>query len=119
MGWCSATEIMDWAIQMADLALEEAFSPAGPDDELRASVDDRIRSRVAALAKKLHDEDWDCEQDSDYFWRFPQEMLGYDDREYAAWLGELLQDETNPERVADIAARLAAVSKAVSSGRRG
>jgi hypothetical protein len=116
MGWCSATEIMDWAIQMTDLAVEEALGDA-PDDETQARVEDRIRSRVACLARKLHDEDWDCEQDSDYFWRFPQEMLGYDDREYAAWLGDLLQGETNPERVADIAARLAEVSKAVSGGR--
>lgn len=116
MGWCSATEIMDWAIQMADLALEEAFSPAGPDDELRSSVDDRIRSRVAVLAKKLHDEDWDCEQDSDFFERFPQEMLGYDDRRFEEWVRDELKHETDPARTRSLAARLEKLAGA-SNGR--
>ena len=116
MGWCSATEIMDWAIQMADDAVSEVIDEPVTDD-MRKQIDDKVRRLVGALARKLHDEDWDCEQDSGYFWRFPQEMLGYDDREYAAWLGDLLQDETNPERVADIAARLAEVSGAVANGR--
>lgn len=116
MGWCSATEIMDWAIQMTDQAVQVALGDE-PDKETEERVDKAISYLVGALARKLHDEDWDCEQDSDFFWRFPQEMLGCDDREYAAWLGDLLQGETNPERVADIAARLAEVSEAVSGGR--
>jgi hypothetical protein len=108
---------MDWAIQMADDAVAEVMDPTPVSAQAQARIDDAIRPLVGALARKLHDEDWDCEQDSDYFWRFPQEMLGYDDREYAAWLGDMLQGETRPERIADIADRLAEVSKAVSSGR--
>jgi hypothetical protein len=111
MGWCSATEIMDWAIQMADLAVEEALGDA-PDEETQARVEERIRSRVACLARKLHDNDWDCEQDSDFFDRFPQEMLDYDDARFAEWLRNELVYETNPERIRDLSGRLALLAEA-------
>lgn len=117
MGWCSATEIMDWAIQMADDAVAAVLGATTEDGEVKSRIDDAIRPLVAALATKLHDEDWDCEQDSDHFDRFPQEMLGYDDHEYARWLGEQLQDQRDPARIRDIAARLERIAQAVPDGR--
>lgn len=116
MGWCSATEIIDWAIQMTDEAVS-VIAGEEVDDETQERIDNQIRPFVAALATKLHNEDWDCEQDSDYFDRFQQEMLGYDDREYARWLGEQLADERDPDRLRDIAAKLEKISQAASNGR--
>lgn len=106
MGWCSATEIMDWAIKMADDAAAEVTRPAAPDGDLRQQIDDKIRPLVAALACKLHNEDWDCEQDSAYFQRFPQEMLGYDDARFAEWVRNELVYEKNPDRIAMLSGHL-------------
>lgn len=109
MGWCSATEIMDWAIQMADDAVTEVIDEPVTDD-MRKQIDDKIRRLVGALARKLHDEDWDCEQDSNYFDRFPQEMLGYDNAEFAEWVRNQLVYERDPDRIRLLSERLAEVA---------
>lgn len=122
MGWCSATQIMDTALSAAEKAVTEAFRLLGahPDpaslEEIGKKLDDVLRPFVAELARKLRAEDWDCEQDSVYFDRFPQEMLGYDDHEFARWLGEQLQDERDPARIRVIADQLERISQAVSDG---
>src|SRR5687767_12226061 len=111
MGWCSATEIMDWAIQMADDAVAEVIDKPVTDD-MRKQIDDKIRRLVGALARKLHDNDWDCEQDSDYFERFPQEMLGYDSARFAEWVRNELVYEKDPERIRDLSERLVRLTEA-------
>lgn len=99
MGWCSATEIMDMAVKAAEDAVSYTLvnpeklwqnaSTLGPmRSELQDSVDGVLRPFVAAIAEKLRDGDWDCIEESDYFDRFPREMLGYDDREWEEWLAE-------------------------------
>lgn len=115
MGWCSATEIIDWAIQMTDQAVQVALGDE-PDKETEERVDKAISYLVGALARKLHDEDWDCEQDSDFFERFPQEMLGYDDRRFEEWVRDELKHEKDPERIRSLAARLEKLAGA-SNGR--
>lgn len=87
MGWCSATEIIDIAIGAA-LAVAEKVVDLSEQD-----TDDLISPFVISIATKLRGSDWDCEQDSYYFQRFPQELTGWDDREYAKWLGENINDD--------------------------
>lgn len=107
MGWCSATEIMDTALDAATAAVaamwqiatdnEDARTPAWANDvnarpELRAKLDDALRPFVTTLAEWLRAEDWDCMNESEYFERFPQEMLGQSDSEHHAWLVEKVKD---------------------------
>jgi len=95
MGWCSATDIMDAAVKGAEAAVRvvlEEFAPPGSDDAVQAKVDDVLRPFVVTIARKLRDGDWDCIEESDYFERFRQEMLGHDDQEHAAWIRENLGD---------------------------
>ena len=107
MGWCSATEIMDTALDAATAAVaamwqiatdqEDARTPAWANDvnerpELRAKLDDALRSFVATLAERLRAQDWDCVDESRYFDRFAQEMLGHSDSEHHAWLVEKVKD---------------------------
>lgn len=86
MGWCSGTEIMDAALEAAQeavrAALAETGSPRTPTVGTVQAVDDALRPFVAKLAKKLRDDDWDCIEESQYFERFAQEMLGDDDQQY-------------------------------------
>lgn len=104
MGWCSATEIIDTAITAADDVLEHAYAELGVDPDrvtlgdVRPTLDDVLRPFVSTLAAKLRDADWDCEQESAYFERFPQEMLGYDDRQYRGWLADQISDATGTDR---------------------
>lgn len=108
MGWCSATEIIDNALEAADRAVAAAWQIASGNEDartpefanalnadptLRAKLDDILRPFVVEIATKLRDEDWDCEQDSDYFDRFPQELTGWTDTEYAEWLTEQIADD--------------------------
>ena len=53
MGWCSATEIFD--------TVAEALLSDEPVDKKEA---------LMTLAETLRDNDWDCEQDSEY-WDHP------------------------------------------------
>lgn len=115
MGWCSATEIMDWAIHMTDLGVQVALGDE-PDAETEERVDKAISYLVGSLAKKLHDEDWDCETEAYAFERFPQEMLGYDDRRFEEWVRDELKHETDPARIRSLAARLEKLAGA-SNGR--
>lgn len=95
MGWCGATDIMDAAVAGAEAAVRavlEEFAPPGSDEAVQAKVDDALRPFVAKVARQLRDGDWDCIEESDYFERFRQEMLGHDDQEHAAWLREELGD---------------------------
>lgn len=98
MGWCSATDIMDAAVKAADELLVKAYDALGVDSErvtledIRDELDDAMRPYVRSIADKLRDGDWDCIEESDYFDRFPQEMLGYSDSEYESRLRQQLKD---------------------------
>lgn len=107
MGWCSATEIMDAAVEAADRAVtaawqlasgnENARTPAfanalQADPSIREKVDEVLRPYVARIAEKLRDEDWGCIQDAAHFHRFRREMLGYDHRQMAEWYRERIVD---------------------------
>jgi len=62
VGWYSATSIFDGVIDALDAELRNS------DDSMQA---EQITYAVAkALAKKLWDDDWDGEEDSDHFERF-------------------------------------------------
>ncbi len=89
MGWCSATEIIDAVIDAADevtkyLRMFEDQHTCCPQIG-RDDLDDKLRPIVARVAKKLREEDWDCQYDSPYLPRFPREMFGFDAQEYADW----------------------------------
>lgn len=93
MGWCGATEIIDAAIKAAE-ELEDAIRDAccqKPPN--RADLDDHLRPFVTVIAAQLREADWDCVDESEYFDRFPQEMSGWDDSEYANWLTEQIADD--------------------------
>jgi hypothetical protein len=107
MGWCSATEIMDAAVEAADRAVAAAWQTASGSDgartpafanalqadpSLREKLDEVVRPFVAAIASKLRDGDWDCIEEADAFDRFRQEMLGYDDLQMERWYRERIQD---------------------------
>lgn len=105
MGWCSATEIMDTALQAAEAVATTLLRDSaenGPGSEIpfdpaenkmdRRALDDVLRPFVATIAEHLRNRDWDCIEDSDYFDRFPHEMLGLDDHEWEWWLVEKIKD---------------------------
>lgn len=97
MGWCSATEIMDTALKAAIEAVDSAFragAGAGniPNAVLDSMTTETLRPFARAVAKVLHDGDWDCVEESTYFDRFPQELLDMDNDEYEGWLVEQLGD---------------------------
>jgi hypothetical protein len=108
MGWCSATDIMDAALEGAERAVtaawqiasgqEGARTPAfanalNEDPSLRAKLDDVLRPFVVTIAAKLRDGDWDCVDESRYYDRFPQEMHGWTDERYAEHLAEMIADD--------------------------
>lgn len=92
MGWCSATEIMDTALDAAEQYLTKAYELMGVDpervtlDDVRPGLDAVLAPFVTTLAEMLRNNDWDCVDESRYFDRFPQEMLGLNDSEFRAWL---------------------------------
>lgn len=92
MGWCSATEFIDWAIGASDAVATELRKAEDAHQccpfTTRDEVDELIRPFVAKIAGKLRREDWDCQSDSAYFDRFPREMLGLDAAQFAEWLRE-------------------------------
>lgn len=98
MGWCSATDIMDTALDGAEAAVKAALaahSDLNADslgEAYRAQVDDALRPFVTTLAERLRNDDWDCVDESRYFDRFAQEMLGHSDSEHHAWLVEMVKD---------------------------
>lgn len=134
MGWCSATEIMDAAVEAADRAVAAAWQIASgnegvktpalanalnADPGLREKLDSVMRPFVAAIAAKLRDGDWDCIEEADAFDRFRQEMLGYDHRQMAEWYREHLAEdyEPTPEQVREYGALFAHHLEESTSGR--
>lgn len=107
MGWCSATEIMDTALDAAEKAARAALAAHNnlePDEvdplleEHRARLDEALRPFVASLAERLRADDWDCVDESRHFDRFRQEMLGHTDSEHRAWLAERVKDSDGDEK---------------------
>jgi hypothetical protein len=105
---------MDAALEGAERAVtaawqiasgqEDARTPAfanalNEDPSLRAKLDDVLRPFVATIAAKLRDGDWDCVDESNYYDRFPQEMQGWSDDQYAAHLAELIAEDPLNARV--------------------
>lgn len=119
MGWCSGTDHMDVAMEAAESLFDRILERArqlgndAPESDWY-DRDELLRPFVAAVAEKLRDAGWDCIEESDYFDRFEQEMLGNDDREHARWLAEqyneAAQDE-NYERSALLLAKINAHNK--------
>lgn len=114
MGWCSATEIMDAAVEAADRAVAAAWQIATGAEgartpmlanalrvrpELREKLDEVLRPFVASIAAKLRDGDWDCIEEADAFDRFRQEMLGYDHQQMTDWYRERLHEADDPETI--------------------
>lgn len=113
MGWCSATEIIDAAIEGAIRSVAEAWQIASGNDfvktpayvnainedpDLQGRMDEVLRPFVRKIADKLRDEDWDCIDESRYYQRFGPEMQGMTDQEFRAHQAELY--EGNPEAFA-------------------
>lgn len=132
MGWCSATEIMDTALDAATAAVaamwqvasgnENVRTPAYANDlaaqpALQAKLDNALRPFVTTLAGNLHELDWDCEEESRYFLRFPQEMLGFSDSEYRAWLVERVKDSEGDQQWVAMLGQINAKTGAQTSGR--
>lgn len=91
MGWCSATEIMDTALDAALALVKDIQAPGVPVTRaVTKEQRERLRPFVAEIAEKLREGDWDCVEESDYFNDFPQEMLGLDDHRYQEWRREQL-----------------------------
>jgi hypothetical protein len=122
MGWCSATDIMDAAVEAADRAVaaawqiasgsEDARTPAlanalNADPTLREKLDEVLRPFVASIAAKLRDGDWDCIEEADAFDRFRQEMLGYDDDRMIGWYREQIGEIDDPTAVREYSDALA------------
>lgn len=114
MGWCSATSIMDTTLKAAEEAIRSAGAyelsrKTGPEADIE--VDRLLSPFVAIVAGVLRDGDWDCIEESEYFDRFQQEMLGHGDGEHLAWLVEQIEDYADDgmvDQVADYSARLVA-----------
>lgn len=94
MGWCSATDIVDSAIEMTDAVYE---IPPGLNGEnegwLRNRVDQIMRPHVRAIADKLRNEDWDCESESQHYERFGPELTGLTDAAFRAKMANDMDSE--------------------------
>lgn len=127
MGWCSATEIMDAAVEAADRAVaaawqiasgnEGARTPAlanalNADPALREKLDEVLRPFVASIAAKLRDGDWDCIEEADAFDRFRQEMLGKGDAQMIRWYRDQLKEQDDPALVREYSQALAQLLEA-------
>lgn len=108
MGWCSATEIMDAAVEGALRTVTHAWQIASGHEhaktpafanalqvrpELAAELDETLRPFVRIIADKLRSEDWDCQEGSKYYDRFGPEMRGLTDQEFRAYQAEALDPE--------------------------
>jgi hypothetical protein len=122
MGWCSATEIMDAALEGADRAVAAAWQMASgnegartpalanalqEDPSLREKLDEVLRPFVSTIAAKLRDGDWDCIEEANEFDRFRQEMLGYDHDQMVQWYRDRLNESDDHTQFAEYAERLA------------
>jgi hypothetical protein len=97
MGWCSATEIMDAAVEGALRSIAHAWQIASGHEhaktpafanalqarpDLQTTLDETLRPLVRSVADKLRYGDWDCIEESDYYERFGPEMQGETDEEF-------------------------------------
>lgn len=132
MGWCSATNIMDAAVEAATRMTAHAWQVASDNEdakfpafaqalrdrpELGDQLDDVLRPFVARIAEQLRDGDWDCIEESEYFDRFRQEMLGYDHDQMVQWYRDQLNESDDHERFAEYAERLAYHMQEANRGR--
>lgn len=117
MGWCSATEIMDTAltaayalaIQVGEWAVDVDENRRDPDSDPGPEMQALMAPFVAKLSEYLHDQDWDCAQDSEFFDQYPQEMLGYNDKQYEEWLAEQLSGADRIEQRKELVRKLSAL----------
>lgn len=89
MGWNSATEIMDVALKAAETVVRTGMNEATGGTPMawpRTQVDDILRPFVRTLAAYLRGEDWDAIEESEFFDRFAQEMLGHGNVDHEEWL---------------------------------
>jgi len=123
VGWCSATEIMDTALDAVEETLVRAYALLGVDpervtlDEVRPGLDEVLRPFVSTLAEKLRENDWDCADESRHFERFSQEMHGHTDSEHRAWLVEMVKDTDGDQKWVDALTAFNAKIGAQTSGR--
>lgn len=124
MGWCSATEIMDAALEGAERAVAAAWQMASgldgartpalansiqADPTIREQLDEVLRPFVATIAERLRDGDWDCIEEANDFDRFRAEMLGYDDDQMIQWYRKRLAETDDPAAVREYSNALAAI----------
>ena len=115
MGWCGATEIMDAAVEGALRSITHAWQIASGNEDARTpayanalrdrprlqeTLDETLRPFVAQIATVLRQGDWDCIEESDYFERFRQEMLGLDHEEMTRWYRDRLYEADDTEEIA-------------------
>lgn len=102
--------IMDAVLTMVDALLEGAYEELGVDservtlDDVRERIDDRLRPHVRAIAEKLEDLGWDTQEEVDQFWRFAQEIIGYDDNAFELYLRHRVTEATHDGTPGDILA---------------
>lgn len=109
------SKIMDIMLTATDRLLEGAYEALGVDpdrvtlNDIRDEMDALLRSHVRAMASTLEDLGWDTPEETEQFWRFAQEIMGYDDGPYEGFLRhkvtEATQDGT-PEDILTAAQRL-------------
>jgi hypothetical protein len=125
MGWCSATSIMDAAVAAADKLVLGTYEALGVDpdrvtvEDIQPQLDELMKPYVRSIARQLHEGDWDCIEESDYFSRFPQEMLDHDDQEHERWLREQLEEgvaDRVPEDILTLAQQLKAHTDKMEAG---
>jgi hypothetical protein len=102
VGWCSATDIMDTAIQAADEAtlttIRQVLDVFETTVLVEINTDKVLRPFVRRIAEALRAGDWDCIEESDYYDRFGPEMRGMTDQEFRRHQAEVYRDD--PERFA-------------------
>lgn len=124
MGWCSATDIMDAAVEAADRAVAAAWQIASGSEDartpalanalndmpsLRGKLDEVMRPFVASIATQLRSGDWDCIEEADAFDRFRKEMLGLDNSGMEAWYREKIHETDDPAAIREYSAALATI----------
>lgn len=90
MGWCSATELVDAAIQELLAAVTDV---SGTGSTTRSEVDARLRPHVRRLAARFRAHDWDCVEESDFYDRFGPELRGETDVEHVVRQYQTFEDE--------------------------
>lgn len=110
---------MDTAVAAADAAVMAVLNEFAPPGDPTETVDKVLRPFVTAIATELRDGDWDCIEESEYFGRFRQEMLGYDHRRMAEWYRERLTEDYDPtpDEVREYGALLAHHLEELDNGR--